>query len=227
MPAMTGLELAAEIRAAPEFGTVPILLLSSALSKEHRAAIENHAIAGAFQKPVRQSTLQRALQKLWSGATTGTIPASPAPPTASPLPTRVGRVLIVEDNHINQKLTMRMVEKLGHRAEVAANGIEAIAALDRVHFDLVLMDCQMPEMDGYEATTVIRRREAGTSLHVPIVALTANALANERQLCLDVGMDDYLAKPIRLVDLATTITRWIPGKSNDATRPHGAASNLA
>jgi CheY-like chemotaxis protein len=223
MPGMNGLELAAAIRAQPRFAALPMLLLSSALSKEHRAAIDALAIAGAFQKPVRQSTLQRALLRLWStdtAATNAPRPA-PAPPIRIP-PGPRGLLLIVEDNLINQKLTLRMVEKLGHRADLAANGVEALAALDRTHYDLVLMDCQMPDMDGYEATKLLRRREAGTGIRVPIVALTANALTEERQRCLDGGMDDYLAKPVKLADLAAAITRWV-----HPARPESAGSPLA
>ncbi|MBE2213502.1 MAG: response regulator [Opitutaceae bacterium] len=209
MPGMNGLELAEAIRAQTALAALPLLLLSSALSKEHRASIDRFAIAGAFQKPVRQSTLLRALQKLWST----NLDVTAAEQKAEEQPAGVAsvaraRVLIVEDNLINQKLTLRMVEKLGHQADVAGSGVEALAALDRTRYDVVLMDCQMPEMDGYEATAQLRRREAATGRHLPVVALTANALTEERQRCLNAGMDDYLSKPVRLENLAAAIARF-------------------
>ena len=221
MPGMDGLELAEAIRAQPAFATVPMLLLSSALSKEHRARIDGAAIAGAFQKPVRQSTLQRALLRIWASdhdASEAHEKAASRPAEVAPIARAF--VLIAEDNLINQKLTLRMIEKLGHRGEIAADGHAALAALDRTHYDLVLMDCQMPGMDGYEATAQLRRREALTGAHLPVIALTANALAEERQRCLDAGMDDYLSKPVKFADLAASIIRWTtPTRATPPERP--------
>jgi signal transduction histidine kinase/AmiR/NasT family two-component response regulator len=158
-----------------------------------------------------------------------TLPTAPATPYT--LAAAAGRqrpvILVVEDNPVNQKLTVRMLEKLGYCADVAANGREALAALDRTPYCLVLMDCQMPEMDGFETTRAIRAKEstvneAGRAGHVsspspqcppphlPIVALTANAMNGDRERCLEAGMDDYVSKPINLAQLKTAIERWVP-----------------
>jgi CheY-like chemotaxis protein len=131
-------------------------------------------------------------------------------PTAAHLvrPERGGRVLIVEDNAANLKVAMRMVERLGYRADKAGNGVEAVRMLDRMDYDAVLMDCQMPEMDGYEATRQIRRHEKeGT--HTPIIAMTASAMAGDRERCLAAGMDDYISKPIKLHVVAAVLERWL------------------
>jgi CheY-like chemotaxis protein len=112
-----------------------------------------------------------------------------------------------------------MVEKIGCKADVVANGREAIEALGRIHYHLVLMDCQMPEMDGYEATKQIRQLETNGH-HIPVIALTANASVDERTRCLSIGMDDYLSKPVRFNELASTVKRWLPvdGSSNPSNR---------
>jgi CheY-like chemotaxis protein len=121
---------------------------------------------------------------------------------------RWSRVLVVEDNAANLKVTVRMVERLGYRADVAANGVEAVNLLKGLQYDAVLMDCQMPEMDGYEATRLIRADEA-SGQHVPIIAMTAAALAGDRERCLAAGMDDYISKPVKLHVVAALLERWI------------------
>jgi signal transduction histidine kinase/CheY-like chemotaxis protein len=129
-----------------------------------------------------------------------------APPPARPLEGM--RVLVVEDNAINQTVAVRTLERMGCRADAVANGVEALQVLSLMQYDSVLMDCQMPEMDGYEATREVRRRETGLRRHVPIIAMTANAMAGDREKCLEAGMDDYLAKPIRREELMRTLLRW-------------------
>jgi CheY-like chemotaxis protein len=117
------------------------------------------------------------------------------------------RVLIVEDNPVNRMVVVRRLERSGYAVDVAVNGLEALDALAKAEYDLVLMDCQMPEMDGYSATEEIRRRE-GASKHTTIIAMTANALEGDRDLCLAAGMDDYISKPIDWDELKATLARW-------------------
>jgi CheY-like chemotaxis protein len=129
------------------------------------------------------------------------------------------RILIAEDNIINQKLAMKLLEKLGYHADVAANGREALTALSHIPYDAVLMDCQMPEMDGFTATRRIREREESAFVlgasssailpHIPIIAMTANAMTGDRDQCLEAGMDDYVAKPIKPLELRAILERWL------------------
>jgi len=123
-------------------------------------------------------------------------------------PLQGGRVLVVEDNGANQLVAALLLEKLGYRADLAANGFEALSAIEQIPYDIVLMDCQMPEMDGYEATKRLRAQENDTGRHIPIIAMTANAMAGDREKCLAVGMDDYVTKPIQKEDLKAALERW-------------------
>ncbi len=140
--------------------------------------------------------------------------ASLAAPTEDPgsrIPAPHLRVLVVEDNAINQRVISKMLEKVGHRADMAGNGIEALAALCERPYDLVLMDCQMPEMDGFEATRLLRDPTSGVlDPQVKVMALTANAMVGDRERCLAAGMDDYLTKPVQMQALVSLLSRWSP-----------------
>ena len=126
-------------------------------------------------------------------------------------------ILIAEDNLINQKVIQRMVQKLGYRADLVLNGREAVDALALVTYGLIFMDCQMPEMDGFEACREIRKRDVGG--RIPIVAITANAMKGDREKCIAAGMDDYVSKPFKQEDLRVVIERWMPHGAEEPQIP--------
>jgi CheY-like chemotaxis protein len=205
MPEMDGIELAEEIhRRHPD---LPLVLASSL----GRVAATRGAAAFAAQvtKPVKASALYEALLEAL-GAHAGVDSARAAGPTAGAQPGRLPlRILLAEDNAVNQKLALLLLEKLGYAADVAVTGLEAIEALDRQAYDVVLMDVQMPELDGLEATRRIVERWPAR-LRPRIIAMTANAMTEDRDACFDAGMDDYLAKPIQPDDLAAALARSRP-----------------
>ena len=208
MPVEDGLSLARRLRADPRFAALPLVLLSSVLQPEHRALIQERMFAAAFQKPIRPRAIERTLRRLWYGGGEGGL--APARPAASPAANPGARVLIAEDNPTNQLLARRLVQKLGHCPHVVSDGQAALDALAAQPFELVLMDCQMPGLDGYAATRALREREKGGTARLPIIALTANAVEGQREQCLAAGMDDYLTKPVNLEALAATLERWLP-----------------
>jgi CheY-like chemotaxis protein len=139
----------------------------------------------------------------------GAEPAGAGPVADPPLTIRPRRVLLAEDNLVNQKLGRRLLEKFGCRVDVAGNGLEAVLMAEKATYDLIFMDCRMPEMDGYEASREIRSRVMA-GVRVPIVALTAHAVTGAREACLNAGMDDYLSKPVRPADIQHMLRRWSP-----------------
>ncbi len=200
MPVMDGRGVAAEIPNDPALRDMVVVLLTSAGRSEQPVP----GVDVELVKPVRPSQLFDVLHTLLSSR-----PEQPRKIVEEPPPARMptgARVLIVEDNAANMKVAVRMVTRLGYRADVAGNGLEAVNVLGQVDYDAVLMDCQMPEMDGYEATRQIRRNERR---HTPIIAMTASAMAGDRERCLAAGMDDYVSKPIRLHVVAAVLERWL------------------
>jgi len=172
-------------------------------------------IARALTKPVRQSQLYDAIASAMCGTALEPRPVpAPAPP---PERTR-GRVLVAEDNPVNQKVAAHLLEQLGYLADVVGNGEEAIDALELAPYTAVLMDCQMPEMDGYEATRRIRDRE-GDGPRTPIIAMTAAAMEGDREKCLAAGMDDYIAKPMRAEDLESAQEQWLTSEGDLTPAP--------
>ncbi len=150
--------------------------------------------------------------------------------TTTPSTTAIAHILLVEDNIVNQRVATRMIERLGHRVEVITNGREAVEAIASEAYDLALMDCQMPIMDGYEATRAIRQRETQTGQHLPIIALTANAMHGDREKCLEAGMDDYVSKPVDQAILQELLQKWLPASPRSATErlaPNDASSASA
>jgi two-component system, sensor histidine kinase and response regulator len=216
MPDMDGLELARRIKAESPISSTRLILLTSLGRRGDAKAAQDAGIAAYLTKPIRQSQLYDCLSLVIahsSRAAAGTA-QSPAPLITRHSLSEVQaqsrrRILIAEDNPINQKVAVKMIEKLGYRVDVAGNGREAIEALERIPYAIVFMDCHMPEMDGFEATRAVRCREAG-GRRTPIIAMTANAMQEDRQQCLAAGMDDFLSKPVAGKALAATLSRWLP-----------------
>jgi CheY-like chemotaxis protein len=209
MPEMDGISLARNIRATRGIQETPLLLLTSL---HDRQCVRNAGAAGfaaTLSKPVKRAHLwNRILLSL------GKIAAPQQPPPLIPADidsshARAFKVLIVEDNAVNQRVAQRMLERLGYRADVAGNGLDALEAMSRNAYALVLLDCQMPEMDGYETAREIRRREQENGRNTPIIALTANAMKGDRDTCLASGMDDFLTKPVHLGDLREMLERHV------------------
>jgi CheY-like chemotaxis protein len=207
MPDVDGFMLAERIHEHPDLTGATVMMLSSACQSLEMSRCHELGLAAYLTKPVKQAELYRAILAALGSpdARPKAPPAPPSPPRARPL-----RVLLAEDNPVNQKLAVRLLEKQGHAIAIAENGREAIEAVERQSFDLVLMDVQMPEMDGFEAAAEIRRRERGTRRHVPILAMTAYAMKGDRERCLQAGMDGYVSKPIRPRDLWETIDKLVP-----------------
>jgi PAS domain S-box-containing protein len=204
MPEMDGFTLAAEIRRIDELEGTTILMLTSAGQPDDVARCRELGIGAYLMKPIKQSdllnTILLALGHLSKAVRVG---ADADGEETSPQPRL--RILLAEDHPINQTLATRLLEKQGHTVTVAASGREALALLEQRSFDLVLMDVQMPEMDGLEATACIRRQESGTDRHVPILAMTAHAMKGDRERCLAAGMDGYVSKPIQSRELYEAI----------------------
>jgi len=210
MPGMDGMEVAQAIKADPALASVRLMLLASLRQRDQTEAARDAGIMAYLTKPVRRSQLYECLGRVMGiVAEIAPVPAhAPAPLPGLKEARAHIRILVVEDNVVNQKVAARMLEKRGYRVDVVANGLEALEALSRIPYDLVLMDCQMPEMDGFAATAEIRQRERAVR-HTLIIAMTANAMAGDRERCLAAGMDDYLSKPVRAEELDAVLQRWM------------------
>jgi CheY-like chemotaxis protein len=205
MPEMDGFTVARRIQDDPTLAGPRIMMLSSVDVKVSGPELQATGLAHYVVKPVTREALLKAILRV-VGERREHLVAARGPSRA--LPERSLNVLLAEDNVINQKVAVRMLEKEGHSVVVAATGVEAVEAFTRNTFDLILMDAQMPLMNGYEATGVIRAYEQRTGRHTPIVALTASAMKGDREICLEAGMDDYLSKPINQQHLREMLDRW-------------------
>ncbi|MBX7167481.1 MAG: ammonium transporter [Pirellulales bacterium] len=235
MPELDGLDLAAEIRQRPDHGDLPLLLLTSSGLVLDRAELEQHGLVGCLTKPVRQSRLFDAVvdslvtrSNLVSELRLDGAAAAPAAARLS-----AAKILVAEDNEVNQLVVTEILARAGYACQVVENGRLAVDAVTSAEFDLLLMDCQMPEMDGFEATQAIRSLEAaagGGRSRLPIVALTASAVQGDRERCLGVGMDQYITKPIdptQLLEVVEALLGEVLGTPSVAHTPEAPAVDSA
>lgn len=214
MPEVDGETLGRWIKADPELSQTRLVMMTSLGLGEHSRRAAEIGFAAYLTKPVKQTRLQEALVMALgksSGLATSLLgmgpPLSQSAPSAS-RPQQPLRILLAEDNPVNQKVALRQLQSLGYMADVVANGQEVLDLLQRVQYDLILMDCQMPVMDGYEATRRLRQQERGSGHRTVVIAITANAMQEDRERCLQAGMDDYLSKPVLKEDLERVLNHW-------------------
>lgn len=228
MPEMDGFALAERLQAHPEWVRAKVMLTSAGSGSGKRC--RELGILTHLSKPIKQADLWKAIiSALGVAGVAGPPPGPvPPPPPAAPQPRpaekRSLQILLAEDNPVNQKLATCLLEKQGYTVTVANNGREALEDLERQAFDVVLMDGQMPEMDGFAATAAIREKEQGTGRHIPIVAMTAYAMKGDRERCLEAGMDDYISKPFRIMEVTETIERLTSAPLPEPARPEKPAA---
>ena len=228
MPDMDGFELVERIRERTELSGAAIMMVSSGGHRGDGARCQKLGVAAYLLKPIRQADLREAILKVLCSAGTPAeghlITRYNLQDTAAPHVSL--RILLAEDNQVNQRLAMRLLEKRGHHVTLAGNGREAVDAAGKANFDLVLMDLQMPEMDGFEAAAALRQREAETGIRLPVIALTAHALKGDREQCLEAGMDGYLTKPIRGQELDEVLAIYMERKSQQSAEESELALHL-
>ncbi|MHB8509110.1 MAG: response regulator [Candidatus Dormibacteria bacterium] len=216
MPGMDGIVLARAIRADPAIGAIRLVLLTSSARRGDARTAREAGIDAFLTKPVKVSALYDCLSAvLKRPGSSASEPLITSHSLAEASAAVRSHLLVVDDNPVNRRVAARMLEKMGHRVDIALNGIEAVSAVSQVQYAAVLMDCQMPEMDGFEATMEIRRQE-GDSRHTPIIAMTAGAMTGDEEKCLAAGMDAYLSKPVKAASLAACLSRWIGSEVSSA-----------
>ena len=225
MPDVDGFVLMQQIKGRAAMAATPLIMLTSPAKPQQTARCRELNLV-ALGKPVNQAELaQAALQALGQAVKTETVEAAVATASLVALQQSL-RILLAEDNPVNQKVAARILEKQGHDVKIAGNGRAALDEWEKHEFDLILMDVQMPEMDGLEATMAIRRRELATGAHIPIIALTAHAMVQDREICLSAGMDGYLTKPIRTEELFREIRRLGSFKDANESRVRPSPGSL-
>ncbi len=226
MPGEDGIELGRRIKSDPSLRETKTIMITSLGSDA--TDLSGAGFEGVLVKPVRQGLLRSLLESAISGTARPCFPTKNAGSSPDAAPAPKGRILLAEDNSTNQIVAVALLRKLGHRVDVVADGVEAVKALKGIPYDVVLMDCQMPEMDGYEATRRIRCGEAGDSRRsTPIIAMTARAMQGDREKCLDAGMDDYLSKPIDAAALSDALDKWLSRKGESVKGDGAAATDAA
>ncbi|WP_231497222.1 PAS domain-containing hybrid sensor histidine kinase/response regulator [Arthrobacter sp. MA-N2] len=217
MPHMNGLELAHELSTDIALDSLRIMMLTSTMNVD-KAELVAAGVQEWLTKPVRSSEFYDRLMRLVATRPPASAPiVSPVAPVAISQPSR-GLILVVEDNEVNQLVARSMVAKLGYKADVVANGSEAVTATVATEYAAVLMDCHMPVMDGFEATKAIRARQDGRR-RLPVIAMTAGAMDEDHERCLAAGMDDYLTKPVDMDKLDRVLSRWVPAASKESAVP--------
>jgi signal transduction histidine kinase/CheY-like chemotaxis protein len=219
LPGMDGFALAERIKSQPQLLATTIMMLPWNALNADMARCDRLGLTSYLVKPLRRAEL---LQKILSLKGNGIHAAVVDRPAAFPKPSRGLRILLAEDNPVNQQLAFELLRQQGHSVEIAFNGRQAVQAAESEHFDVVLMDIQMPDMDGFEATAAVRKREKTGGVHLPILAVTAHAMSGDRERCLAAGMDGYLSKPISPHDLSKALAPYCasstgPGPITDAT----------
>jgi PAS domain S-box-containing protein len=226
MPEMDGFELAERIRGRSDLAGATLMMLSSAGQGRHAARCREIGVAAYLTKPVQHSTLLDAIMTCLGAERA--VQGQPAHAAPAPQVDRRLTILLAEDNAVNQRVALRFIERWGHEVVIVPNGKEALEAVKERTFDLVLMDVQMPEMGGFEATRAIRTREKHTGGHVPIVAMTAHAMKGDKERCLEAGMDAYVSKPVQVEELAQAIGQVVidSAKSAAVSSPGGASTAI-
>jgi CheY-like chemotaxis protein/HPt (histidine-containing phosphotransfer) domain-containing protein len=225
MPKLDGEELGRLIKADPDCGETVLVMMTSLGLRGDARRLRDVGFAAYLSKPIRQAQLHDCLALILGGEQRGE-PSRPAAlitrHTLSETSKHRARILLAEDDAANQRIALTMIRKLGYQAEVAATGRDALQALQAVPYDLVLMDCHMPDMDGFETTRRIRDPRSGVANHkVPVIAMTALAMKGDREECLRAGMNDYLSKPIKPQALADVLEKWLARETGaDQAEPH-------
>ncbi len=227
MPGMSGFEMVEIMRRLKEISKTPVIMLSSLGATISDDEMKQFGISAALSKPLRTIRLYEAIVDVFSGVVGFGEKILENSLEHAVLKKKEGQLLLVEDNAINQLVAIRILSKLGYHAETVNNGREAVVAAESGKYDVILMDCQMPDLDGYVATEMIRKNEVGSGKHITIIAMTAHALKGDKEKCLAAGMDDYITKPIDTKSLNDVLVKWLEGDKSHKSESNSAPSSTA